>query len=448
MSVVFDHRDPGTSEAEWIAAAPWRAAEPFDIAAERLLVLAAHPDDETLGAGGLLARAAAAGADITVIVATDGEASHPDASSEPARRTLRRIETIAALGELAPGAGVRFLGLPDGGLREAAVELAAALEREVGSSPSGLLVVAPWWGDGHRDHRVLGEAALALRQPGVRVAGYPVWLWHWGDPASTPTNGWRVLPLAPAMVEAKARAIARHGSQTSAGIDPSTPPILHDGMTAHFVRDVEVFVEPEPARRASVPVEDFEGFYDRHDDPWDFASRWYEERRRALLTACLPRRRFAAGLELGCATGLLTVELAQRCERLVAVDAVESAVRATSARVDPASATVLRRTLPEEWPDGRFDLVVLAELGYYWSAQDLETALSRIDGCLADDGVLVACHWRHAIPGAPLTGDRVHSAIGRSGGWRRSVHHVEEDLLLDVFVRPDAVSVARAVGLA
>ncbi|GAA5035075.1 PIG-L family deacetylase [Microbacterium fluvii] len=448
MSVAFDHRDPGTAEAEWLAAAPWKAAPELVIAGERLIVLAAHPDDETLGAGGLVAVACAAGTDVTVVIATDGEGSHPaTAPAEVAR--MRRLESTQALADLAPTAGLRFLGMPDGGLREHVDAVSTAVERELGPSPEGVLLVAPWWGDGHRDHRILGEIALRLQRPGVRVVGYPIWLWHWGRPDAVDTAHWRSLTLPDWARAAKKRAVGRHQSQTlPATSHPGDAAILHESMAAHFSRDVEVFIASDRAADQSVAVADFERRYARRDDPWGYETRWYEQRKRDLLLATLPRRRFAHALELGCATGLLTAQLAKRADRVVAVDAVASALAHASARVAGTAVVFEQRVLPADWPSGRFDLIVLSELGYYWAVDDLIRARELIAASLTDDGVVVACHWRHPISDAPLTGDQVHALLARSAQWERAVHHIEADLVLDVFTRPGAQSIAAAEGLA
>jgi len=102
--------------------------------------------------------------------------------------------------------------------------------------------------------------------------------------------------------------------------------------------------------------------------------------------------------------------------------------------------------VPVAQPAG-FDLVVLSEVGYYWDADDLETALDRVLASLAPDGVLLACHWRHEVTEYPLAGDDVHEHVRRRTELTRVVQHVEEDFVLEVFARPPALSVARQGGL-
>jgi LmbE family N-acetylglucosaminyl deacetylase len=119
--VSFDHRDQGTSNATWLAADAWGETSKLSLDGVTLLVVvAAHPDDETLGAGGLMATAHAAGIPVTVIVATLGEHSHPDSRTVSPNElaALRRVEVVRAIDELAPGSAVHLLGLRDGGLRD------------------------------------------------------------------------------------------------------------------------------------------------------------------------------------------------------------------------------------------------------------------------------------------------------------------------------------------
>jgi SAM-dependent methyltransferase len=194
----------------------------------------------------------------------------------------------------------------------------------------------------------------------------------------------------------------------------------------------------------------FDRMYAESDDPWGFATRWYERRKYALTLAALPRPRYARALEMGCSIGVLTVELAARCDQLLAVDASAEAVRQATARTAHLpQVTVEQRRLPDEHPAGTFDLVVLSEIGYYFSPGDLAAVIDAAVTALIAGGTLVAVHWRHPVTDYPLRGDDVHHAIARHVGLERTVSHEEADFRLDVFQRvpPSARSVAEAEGL-
>lgn len=140
----------------------------------RALVLAPHPDDETIGCGGTVALLSAAGAEVTVVFATDGEATRGSPDSARATGARRREEAARAAAIL--GVSCRFLGLPDGnlvdsldgdGLRDGALagEIAAAVEA---AAPE--VVFAPWPLDGHPDHGAVADAlALVTARPGRRA---------------------------------------------------------------------------------------------------------------------------------------------------------------------------------------------------------------------------------------------------------------------------------------
>ena len=483
--VTFDHRETGTLEADWEAALSARTLDPLDLAGlggsgtlGHLVVLAAHPDDETLGAAGLVARVAAAGVQVTVVVATDGDGSHPGSPSLTPDQLVevRRAELVRALGHVAPRAAVHLLALPDGGLRESADRLRRAVDgvldaldvpagpgSTAGQGPS-VVLVAPWTGDGHRDHRVAGEVARAVAEArGLDLLEYPVWMWHWADPSGgdVPWERMERLDLTAAEVAAKAAALGEHRSQTAPlSSAPGDEATLGTEMVRHFERASDGFVVSRAGRSGAVPAPEtstrdtatlpqsfFDEFYTGRPDPWGFETRWYEERKRALTLASLPRRRFAAGLEIGCSTGVLTADLVERCDALVAVDIAAAPLEAARARVGDR-ATFLQLTTPREWPPGRFDLVVLSEVGYYYGPRDLDAVLDRVVASLTPDGVVVACHWRHPVAEYPSSGDAVHAAIAARSDLARLARHDEEDFLLDVLVRPPAVSVAARAGLA
>jgi len=180
----------------------------------------------------------------------------------------------------------------------------------------------------------------------------------------------------------------------------------------------------------------FEDLYARDPDPWGFGRRWYEARKYALTVACLPERRYRSGFEPGCSIGVLTESLAPRCDRLLAVDYVPSAVAEARRRLAGlAHVTVEERTVPEQWPDGPFDLLVLSELCYYFDRSELEQLLKVAGATLVPGATVVAAHWRGET-NYPLSGDETHDVLGAVIGGEPVVHHAEPELLLDVWTCP------------
>lgn len=459
MSGGFSHLDPGTPEARWQDALDGRSMSDLDADLDFLVIVAAHPDDETLGAAGLMARAARSGIPIAVVVASDGERSHPASPTHTPEELarLRRIETVHAVSLVAPEADVRFLGLPDGELDAHSAELSASLALVVdgpdAAAAGRMLVAAPWSGDGHRDHRVVAEVCAAVcAGRGIRHVGYPVWVWHWGSTEDLPWPRARALRLDRDEADGKRRAIACHTTQIEPlSAQQGDEALLHAGMRSHFERDVEIFLVEREDGESSTGLDAawFDAFYDRNgDDPWGFETRWYEERKRGILLASLPERQLGRVLEVGCSTGVLTAELAERADAVVAMDPAEVAVSRARERIgDDPRVTVLRGTAPDDWPEGEFDTIVLSEVGYYLSPSDLNRLLHRVRRSLSDRGCVVACHWRHPVAEYPQTGDDVHDALHELIEWQTLVTHRERDFVLDIFAPHSAMSVAEREGL-
>ncbi|MFZ7087042.1 PIG-L family deacetylase [Curtobacterium sp. RRHDQ10] len=464
----FDHREPGTPAASWTPFLDGVHATALDPAAfGSVVVLAPHPDDETLGAGGLIALAADAGTPVVVLLATRGERSHPDSPTTSPDRlaAIRETEVVAALHALHPGITMVWLDLPDGGLREHAEDLAASLTELLSETASPTLLVAPWRGDGHRDHRIAGEVAesVAARSAATTLVEYPIWMWHWDDPATTtaPWDHVRSVAVPPGIRERKSAAIRAYVSQTEPLSDaPGDEAVVDDGHRAHAERTRELFFEPsqapEPPSTEPASTEpastgpsrsqaSFDAHYARKPGGWDFEGSWYEQRKRALTVAALPRARFRSALEIGCATGVLTRAITERADRTLGIDITEAPLEA--ARRNAPDGRFVRMTVPDEWPDGSFDLVVLSEIGYYLSSADLDGTIDRIAQSLDDDGVLLACHWRHPDTEAVSSGDAVHERL--RSRWPRPpvVLHLEDDFVLEVFPGRAAESVARETGL-
>lgn len=232
----------GTAEAAWQA---WSPAWPvLSVPSTPPVVVAPHPDDEVLGAGGLLARLAAARAPgVDIVAVTDGEASHPDSTVYPRAElaALRRAETdeaLARLGLRAPT--VHRLGHPDGRVDEAA--LTAALTALL---TADRWCLASWRGDGHPDHEAVGRAAAAAcARTGAQLVEYPIWTWHWARPDDprVPWDRFRRLPLTEAERAAKRHALTAFVTQVQPlGPAPGDAPILPPHVLARFDRPEEGF---------------------------------------------------------------------------------------------------------------------------------------------------------------------------------------------------------------
>ena len=434
---VFHHDRSGTSAASWTAALATRPVPELVLpdAPGRLVVVGAHPDDETLGAGGLMHTAALAGWRVDVVSATAGEGSHPESPTHPPARLAqrRRTELETAIGLLAPAAEVSCLDLADGSLSAHVPELVASLVELIGSRGREVLLCAPWRRDGHPDHEAVGlAAAVAAVRTDARLVEYPIWLWHWGHEPDLPWEHVRRFDLGEAARAAKASAVAAHASQVEPlSAAPGDEVLLGRSLLEHFERDTEILVVDDQ------PVGDdaLDRVHRERADPWQVDSD-YERRKRALTLASLPRVAYGRGLEVGCSVGALAVDLAARCEELLAIDASETAVEAARQRTAGLDSVEVRRAgVPEEWPDGTFDLVCISEVGYFLSPDQLAAVVERSLACLGDEGHLLLCHWRHQPVGWPLAGPAVHEAF-LAAGAQVLVEHREPDFLLHVLSRP------------
>lgn len=192
----------------------------------------------------------------------------------------------------------------------------------------------------------------------------------------------------------------------------------------------------------------FESMYGATDDPYELRSRWYEQRKRAVLMAALPCARYANAYEPGCGAAELTVALAQRCDAVLASDFSAQAVAAAQRRTATfANVRIEPHTLPADWPvhDAPFDLIVLSEVGYFLEAPAMQKIAALCAATLAPGGALVACDWRPDFRERALATARVHGMLADLG-LPRLVLHEEDDFLLQVWSR-DPRSVAQHEGI-
>ncbi|HYQ55006.1 MAG TPA: class I SAM-dependent methyltransferase [Pseudomonas sp.] len=176
----------------------------------------------------------------------------------------------------------------------------------------------------------------------------------------------------------------------------------------------------------------FADLYAHDEDPWAFRTRWYERRKRDLLMACLPRQYYQRVFEPACANGELSAALAERCAELLCQDLDPTAVRLACDRLAAMpNATVVKGRLPVDWPGGRFDLIVLSELGYYLDPTDWLQVIEQAVGSLTCDGGVLACHWLHPIAGCPQDGRQVHHLLARHLPLYPVCRHEEADFVLE-----------------
>lgn len=196
-----------------------------------------------------------------------------------------------------------------------------------------------------------------------------------------------------------------------------------------------------------VPADYFDRMYAEAQDPWELASRWYEQRKYAISMAMLPQVRYRHAFEPGCSIGTLTALLAQRCDQVSAVDVAAAALDTAAARLAGQRVSFAQGALDEPWPDGPFDLVVLSEVCYYLDAPLLTEVLRREVPRLPGGATVLAAHWRHPVDDYPINGDDVHEILTATPGLVRLGGYRDDDVAIDVFDTGDGRSVAAREGV-
>jgi LmbE family N-acetylglucosaminyl deacetylase len=201
-------------------------------ASGRVVVVAPHPDDEVLGAGGTIAALAANGAQVVLIAVTNGEASDLTRTEELRKTRPRESSEAAVILGTTPIVSYA-LGLPDGGVIAHDVETALSPLLEPGD-----LVFAPWSHDGHPDHNEAGSGAQrACERAEVRLLAYLVWAWHWAQPSELPWENALRVDLEDEFARRKRGAVQCFASQLA-----GPEPILSSRTLCRFTRDFEVFL--------------------------------------------------------------------------------------------------------------------------------------------------------------------------------------------------------------
>jgi SAM-dependent methyltransferase len=158
----------------------------------------------------------------------------------------------------------------------------------------------------------------------------------------------------------------------------------------------------------------FDSLYQQDPDPWKFETSAYEAEKYAATLAALPKPRYQSGFEIGGSIGILTQQLAQRCDSLLSVDVSAQAQQAAIDRCQSLKHVRFQlMSIPESYPEEQFDLTVLSEVGYYWCLADLHKAQQLMLRHLKPGGHLLLVHWTPyaAYYDNPLSGDQVHESF-------------------------------------
>ena len=186
----------------------------------------------------------------------------------------------------------------------------------------------------------------------------------------------------------------------------AVPGALLGAMGAGAQTDPGPPADPPTGRRSkSLDPDYFRGMYATEADPWRFASSPYERDKYAATLEALPRPRYACALDVGCSIGVFTRQLCRRCDALIGLDVVPSVLDAARARcADCPNARFQLAAVPGDWPDGRFDLIVISEVAYYLDRADLGRLVARVGAALLPEADIVLVHWLGPTH-YPLTGD-------------------------------------------
>jgi trans-aconitate methyltransferase len=182
-------------------------------------------------------------------------------------------------------------------------------------------------------------------------------------------------------------------------------------------------------------MQHFDQLYADDPDPWGYRSRWYERRRFALVSALLERQTYDRAFDPACSNGALTSLLSSRCAELVAFDGSAVAVQlAQKSLRSSAHVQIQQGLVPQDWPAGTFDLIVLTDFLYYLTPADIERVALRSVQTLRTEGTIIAGHWKGTAydfltPG----GEAAHQVLSEIFGQPNGSHFTDPDQIISTW---------------
>ncbi|MFV8226479.1 bifunctional PIG-L family deacetylase/class I SAM-dependent methyltransferase [Christiangramia aquimixticola] len=400
-----------------IKEAPYLNVEGLHRDLGRVMVVAPHPDDESLACGGLIAYLTSQGAKVSILFMTNGEASHPNSKNYPPQLLgdLRKKEALKACEILGVAKSeVIFLNAGDGKLFSFVEEGAAVYGKlkDILEKTHFDTLFVPWRRDHHIDHiatnKIIRKAAQGLD---LIIAEYPVWLWKKGSQEDWPVPD-EILPFRlniEGVKPKKMEAIYSHRSQLTNLIDDDPDGfVFTEDLLKPFLDDNEYYFFPQE-EKPPVKKEYFDELFSKDNDPWNFETSRYEQKKYQKTLDALPERDYKNALEIGCANGVFTNLLAERCNQVLALEHNANALDAARKRAgDRQNCRFLKWDISKGLPEENFDLVVLSEVGYYFKKDQLLEIYRDIEEALLPGGIFIMVHWTSYVREYPLTGLQVH----------------------------------------
>jgi LmbE family N-acetylglucosaminyl deacetylase len=222
-----------SSEAEWHVAL--QSLPQFTVPEKETFVIAPHPDDETLGTGGLISFQRKKHLPVRIIAVTDGEAAYKVAHGLRTQRIAEQEAAASILGVMREN--IIRLHLPDSGLEEHEADLVKQL---ISIVPKDCFLLAPWLYDFHPDHEVCGRASRqVVAASGTSLAFYFFWTWHRATPAALVNVPLRRFELNTELQQIRTNALEQHQSQLHAS---DGNPILPSSLLGPAFRSFETLV--------------------------------------------------------------------------------------------------------------------------------------------------------------------------------------------------------------
>lgn len=414
---------------------------------KRCLILVPHPDDESLACAGLISILKEQGAEFKIILTTDGSKSHPNSEKFPPERLTQireeELNKAIKLMYLNTSIIIPYKG-PDSKLPARGEDgfeiLATRLAEDLAAFKPDLILV-PYELDPHRDHRATWQMLMAALEKGTtqrpKIWEYPIWLYELAQQADLPKLNHDELKFVDVHQynTLKQNCIAAHVSQTTRMIDDDPKGfILTAEMISNFTAGQEYFMERKKINPSNTLSEDyFETLYNSSEDPWNFEKSEYERQKYESSLTAIPPGKYSKALEIGCSIGVFTAMLTPLCGHLTAMDISTTALEKARQRLgNVADVEFQLGAIPNDFPEGDFDLIVMSEVGYYLSMKDLLLTRNLVEQGLNEGGILLLVHWTHFVVDYPLSGDDVHECFKQS-----SLKHLHgsrtADYRIDIF---------------